>query len=174
VKRGAVSRTNLPVARGHGKLVKAMGDSAWGDRITGQEVGDREEAGKYCPLSRLGITSSLNLINGYLEFNLTVPMMVISDIDQPFFVSAPGVAFDGNHFIGFDSLASFLNARFADNNGDISPAMVSDLAIALDGSVLLSVPAPLPVTAPEPTTLVLLGNGVIGFAVLRRRRRTTF
>jgi len=101
-------------------------------------------------------------------------MMVISDIDQPFFVSAPGVAFDGNHLIGFDPLASFLNERFADNNGDISPAMVSDLAIALDGSVLLSVPAPLPVAAHEPTTLVLLGNGVIGFAVLRRRRRTTF
>ena len=165
MKRGAVSRTNLPVARGHGKLVEAMGDSAWGDRITGQEVGDREEAGKYCPLSRLGITSSLNLINGYLEFTDPTSLQAV----QRFYV-----AFDGNHFIGFDSLASFLNARFADNNGDISPAMVSDLAIALDGSVLLSVPAPLPVTAPEPTTLVLLGNGVIGFAVLRRRRRTTF
>jgi hypothetical protein len=53
------------------------------------------------------------------------------------------------------------------------PRNVPDLAIALDGSMLLSVPAPLPFPAPEPTTLVLLGNGVIGLAVLRRGRRTT-
>jgi PEP-CTERM motif len=137
--------------------------------IHGDFLGSRE----ILPPSRLGITSSLNFINGYLEFSLSVPIMVTTDIGQPFFVSASGVALDANDFIGLDPLASFLDARFADNNGDISRAMVADLAIALDGSVLLSVPAPLPVPAPEPTTLVLLGNGVIGFAVLRRRRRTT-
>jgi hypothetical protein len=68
-------------------------------------------------------------------------------------------------FDGFDPVASFLEANFQDNAGDLLTAAAANLVIALDGSTIISDPVP----TPEPSTLALLGGGLLGLVLLRRR-----
>jgi hypothetical protein len=126
-------------------------------------------------LAQLGMTSSLNFTNGFFEFDLGIPLLVPADFLNPvppgpaYLFSAPGFEFDlADHlFDGINPVASFLDASFEDNAGNLLGAAHADLAIAFDGSTIISDPVP----TPEPSALALLGSGLLGLVFLRRRRR---
>lgn len=131
------------------------------------------------PTNQLDITTSLSFTANGLEVGLTVPLLITSDLIA-FPPTGPGFAptnmgfeFDKTDglFDGIDPIASFLDASFEDNAGNLLAAVNADLAIAFDASVLLSAPVPTP--APEPTTLLVLGSGLVGLAMIRRRGRKT-
>jgi hypothetical protein len=128
-------------------------------------------------LSQLGITFSNDHSNpgatGFnpnLSFTLGVPLLVPADLQPAYIFSASGHEFTSGLFDGIGPVASFLDASFVDNTGDLLAAVHADLAIAFDGSTILSDPALNPAATPEPSTLALLGGGLLGLAFLRRRR----
>jgi hypothetical protein len=122
-------------------------------------------------LAALGITFSQNFTKGYEEVDVGIPLLVTSDVAPAYTVSAPGFEFDvmDGLFDGINPIASFLAASFADNAGDVLSAVNADLANAFDGSTIIS--APVPTATPEPASLAVLGGGLVGLAVIHRRRR---
>jgi hypothetical protein len=125
------------------------------------------------PLANFGISATLAFVNNPV-FDIDVPLVVPPSFNYffpPSFTSpfiSQGFEFDTTDglFDGINPIASFLDASFIDNTGD-PPAFNADLAIAFDGSTILSDPVP----APEPTSLALLGSGLLGLAWRWRRRR---
>jgi hypothetical protein len=115
------------------------------------------------------MTSSLNFTNGFFEFDLGIPLLITTDIAPAYpLFSAGGTEFDmaNGLFDGIGSIASSLDASFLDNAGDLLTTANANLVIALDGSTIISAP----VSTPEPSTVALLGGGLVGLAILCRRR----
>jgi hypothetical protein len=122
----------------------------------------------YSPTA-LDVTDSVGFTSGHLELDLGIPLLIGSDLAPAYLFGAPGFEFDPTDglFDGIDPVAMFNSASFVDDAGDLVPAVYADLAIAKDGSTILS--APLPV--PEPATIALLGVGLLALPTLARRRR---
>jgi hypothetical protein len=119
------------------------------------------------PDSALGVTFAANFSPNAM-FTLSIPILITSDLAPAYVVSSRGYEFDPGLFDGINPVASFLDASFADNSGQLSAAAQADTAIAGDGSVIMS--DPVPTTAPEPTTLALLATGLAGMLLLPRPR----
>jgi hypothetical protein len=104
------------------------------------------------------------------QFTVGVPLLVPAGYVHPraYRFSASGHEFDmtSQLFDGIDPVANFLDASFLNDNGNTPLAAVADLAIVKDGSTIISDPVPMP----EPSTLALLGSGLLGLALLPRRR----
>jgi PEP-CTERM motif len=117
------------------------------------------------PIADFGISALLSFASTP-TFDLDVPLVVPTSFNYLF--TAQGFEFDptDGHFDGVNPIASFLDASFLDDAGDPS-AFNADLAIAFDGTTILSAPVP----APEPSSLVLLGGGLLALAWRSRRVR---
>ncbi|MBV8772114.1 MAG: PEP-CTERM sorting domain-containing protein [Deltaproteobacteria bacterium] len=118
------------------------------------------------PLSLLGVSVALSFQQGFADFDVQMPLVVGPGLN--FFISE-GQQFSPGLFDGIDPIASFLDANFLDNAGINQLVVNADLAVAFDGSTILSDPIPAPV--PEPSTLVLLTSGLLAIGLLRRRRK---
>jgi hypothetical protein len=101
------------------------------------------------------------------KFTLGIPLLIPADLQPAYIFSASGHEFTSGLFDGINPVASFLDASFVDDAGNLVAAVNADLAIAFDGSTILSDP----VLAPEPSTIVLFGSGLVGLAFYYRRRR---
>jgi hypothetical protein len=145
--------------------IRGTGGTALKSDIVGDFLGTGKM--KSYPDSALGVTFSANF-GPNVMFTLGIPILITSDLAPAYAVSPPGYEFDPGLFDGINPVASFLDASFADNSGQLSAAAQADLAIASDGSVIMS--DPVPVTTPEPTTLALLASGLTGLLLLPRRR----
>jgi hypothetical protein len=124
-------------------------------------------------LSQLGMTfSNDNSHPGSMnfspneQFTVGVPLLVPADLLPAYLFSASGNKFADGLFDGIDPVANFLDASFLNDNNNNLLAAVADLAIVINGSTIISDPVPMP----EPSTLGLLGSGILGLALLRRRR----
>jgi hypothetical protein len=115
-------------------------------------------------LDDLGMSLSLDFSPNAI-FSLDLPLLITSDVAPAYSFAAGGHEFDvpNSLFDGIDPIASFLDASFVNDSND-PPAFHVDMAIAIDGSTVLSSPIP------EPASLALLGGGLLAFALLRRRR----
>lgn len=118
--------------------------------------------GQKFALSDLGITSALDFSQGNEIFSLDIPLI---GFDNLLTFPAAGFRFADGLFEGIDPIASFLDGSFADDNGGLVHAFHADLAIAFDGTTLLSDPLP----APEPPGLALIGAALLALALVRRR-----
>jgi PEP-CTERM motif len=118
-------------------------------------------------LTDLGMTLSLDFSSGHEVIDLAAPLLIPLDLQSAYNFTAPGFEFDAADMIfeGIDPVATFLSANFVNDAND-PPAINADLAIGIAGGTVLSTPLP----APEPTTIALLGSGLLGLAMLRRRR----
>jgi hypothetical protein len=138
--------------------------------VTTQIVGDLKGTGapQVYALSQLGIASSLDFSGSAASevFDLKIPLIGVGNLLT---FPATGHEFDmtSGLFDGINPIATFQNASFLDNAGDLLAAVNADLAIAFDGSTIISDPVPMP----EASTLALLGSGLFGLALLRRRLR---
>jgi len=126
--------------------------------------------------SQLGITFSndnsapgANNFSPNEQFTLGIPLLIPADLQAAYLFSASGHEFTSGLFDGINPVASFLDASFLDNPGNVVTAVIADLAIAFDGSTILSDP----VSTQEPSTLLLFGSSLIGLALLYRRRLLT-
>ena len=70
---------------------------------------------------------------------------------------------------GIDPVASFLNASFLDDANHLRAAIDADLAIAFDGTTILSDPVP----TSEPSALALLGGSILALGLLLGWRAAT-
>jgi PEP-CTERM motif len=118
-------------------------------------------------LAELGMGLTLDFGTGHEVINVTAPLLIPSDLAPAYSFAAPGFEFDpaDGVFEGIDPVATFLQASFLNDAND-PPAINSDLAIGRAGAPILSAP----IETPEPTTLALLCSGLLGSALLRRRR----
>ncbi len=118
-------------------------------------------------LSDLGMSASpLDFSSGHLVFNLLVPLIGVGNLIALSPAPGSGFEFANGLFDGIDPIASFFDASLANNSGDLLNAMTGNLAIAFDNTTITSDPVP----TPEPTSLALLGGGLLGIALLYRRR----
>jgi hypothetical protein len=148
---------------------------AGGTAVTAQALGDLKGTGspQTYSLDQLGITSSLDFSKGNEVLDLGIPLIgfdaLVGNTFPPDDLFAPpqGFGFDAADglFDGIDPIASFLDAGFADDNGDLVHAFHADLAIAFDGTTLLSAPLP----ASEPPALVLIAGALLALGLVRRR-----
>jgi hypothetical protein len=141
---------------------------AGGTSVSTDIVGDLTGTGSQTyPLSALGMSSSLDVVStGHLVFDLTVPLIGVGNLITLSPAPLSGFNFATGLYDGIDPIASFLDANFMDNAGNLLTAVHADLAIAFDDSTITSAP----VSTPEPATLALLGGGFFSLALLRRRQ----
>jgi hypothetical protein len=125
-------------------------------------------------LSQLGMTFSndnSNLSSSNFganeQFTVGVPLLVPADLLPAYLFSASGHEFANGLFDAIDPVANFLDASFLNDNNNNPLAAVADLAIVVDGSTIISDPVP----TPEASTLALLGSGLFGLVLARRRLR---
>ena len=118
-------------------------------------------------LAQLGMTFSFNVSGAGEVLDLQAPLLIPADLAPAYGFAAPGFEFDtvDGVFEGIDPVASFIDANFVNDANDPFAAN-ADLAIGKRGGTILSDPLP----APEPTSLALLGGGLLGLALLRRPR----
>ena len=139
-----------------------------GSAVTGNIAGDFLGAGtpQIYRTSVLGVTGSLNFAKGYVQLGVDIPLLISSDIAPAYIVSAPGYEFDkpDGLFDGFNPVAMFNDASFVDDAGNLDHAAHADLAIAIDGSTILSI------AAPEPASLAVFGVGFLAIWFIWRRR----
>jgi PEP-CTERM motif len=143
-------------------------------RLTGAPI-------TYDDLSQLGLTFSNDNSNpGNMNFSpnekftVGVPLLVPAAFlntglpgSPAYKFSASGHEFASGLFDGIDPVANFLDASFLNDNNNNPFAAVADLAIVTNGTTIISDPVP----TPEASTLALLGSGLFGLALLRRRLR---
>jgi PEP-CTERM motif len=133
------------------------------------------------PLSLFGLTFSNDNSNpGSMNFSpnekftVGVPLLVPAAFlntglpgSPAYKFSASGHEFASGLFDGIDPVANFLDASFLNDNNNNPFAAVADLAIVTNGTTIIADPVP----TPEASTLALLGSGLFGMALLRRRLR---
>jgi hypothetical protein len=140
-------------------------------------AGDVTWAQNMYTLDQLGMTISNDNSSPNEKFTVGIPLLVPAAFLNTGLLGSPAYNFSaGGHpfasglFDGIDPVANFLDAtNFLDNNND-QLAFRGDLAIVKDGSTIISDPVPTPASMPEPSTLVLLGSGLLGLVLSRRRR----
>lgn len=161
----------IAVADANGNLVRDVTATleirgAGGTSITTDIVGDFLGTGMQTEqLSDLGMTFSLNFSPNAI-FSVDIPLLITSDLTPAYLISASGHEFAPGLFDGIDPVASFLNANFINDGNDLLAAVKADLAIAFNGTTILSDPVP----TPEPSTLMLVGGSVLALGLLLRRR----
>jgi hypothetical protein len=122
-------------------------------------------------LSALGVTFSANFSPNEV-LTLGIPLLVPAVFLNPqppgpaYIFSASGFPFASGLFDGINPVASFLDASLLNDANNLLAAVNADLAIAANGRTIISDPVP----TPEPSTLVLVGCGLLVLTLLRRRR----